>query len=48
MVPEYELTEVRELIEEPYRLIYLVQKEKDQVEVLALIHSAREELKPLN
>jgi toxin ParE1/3/4 len=46
-VPEYELNEVRELIEGPYRLIYLVKPDKDEVEVLAVIHSSRERLKPL-
>lgn len=48
MVPEYELNEVRELIEGPYRVIYLIQTENDEVEVLAVIHSAREGLKPLS
>jgi toxin ParE1/3/4 len=48
MVPEYELNEVRELIEGPYRLIYLIHEDKDEIEVLAVIHSARERLKPLN
>lgn len=48
MVPEYELNEVRELVERPYRVIYLVQTERDQIEVLAVIHSAREALKPMN
>lgn len=48
MTPEYELNEVRELIEGPYRVIYFVGTENDQIEVLAVIHSAREELKPLN
>jgi plasmid stabilization system protein ParE len=48
MVPEYEINEVRELIEEPYRVIYLVKKEKGEIAVLAVIHSARERLKPLN
>lgn len=48
MVPEYELNEVRELIEGSYRLIYLINEGKDVIEVLALIHSARERLKPLD
>ena len=48
MVPEYELNEVRELIEGSYRLIYLINEDKDAIEVLALIHSARERLKPLD
>ena len=47
MVPEYELNEVRELIEGSYRVIYLVKEEKNQIEVLAVIHSVREGLKPL-
>jgi len=45
MVPEYELNEVRELIEGRYRIIYLL--EAAQVQVLAVIHGAREELRPL-
>lgn len=48
MVPEYEINEVRELIEGSYRVIYLVKDEKDGIEVLAVIHSARESLKPLD
>lgn len=48
MVPEYELNEVRELIEGAYRLIHLVKDQKNEIEVLAVIHSARERLKPLN
>ena len=47
MVPEYELNEVRELIEGSYRIIYLVKEDEDQLEVLAVIHSSREGLKPL-
>lgn len=46
MVPEYEINEVRELIERPYRMIYLIKE--DGIEVLAVIHSARESLKPLD
>jgi len=45
MVPEYELNEVREVIEGRYRIIYLV--ESAQVQVLAVIHGAREQLRPL-
>jgi mRNA-degrading endonuclease RelE of RelBE toxin-antitoxin system len=48
MVQEYELNEVRELIEGSYRLIYLINVEKDVIEILALIHSAGESLKPLD
>ena len=47
MVPEYELNEVRELIEGLYRIIYLINEEKDQIEILAVIHSSRERLQPL-
>ena len=47
MVPEYELNEVRELIEDSYRIIYLINEEKDQIEVLAVIHTSRERLEPL-
>ena len=45
MVPEYELNEVREVIDGRYRIIYLV--EAAQVQVLAVIHGARQELRPL-
>lgn len=47
-VPEYEINEVREVIEGLYRMIYLVKDQDDQIEVLAVIHSARESLKPLD
>ena len=45
MLPEYELNAVREVIEGRYRIIYLV--EATQVQVLAVIHGAREPLPPL-
>jgi toxin ParE1/3/4 len=45
IVPEYELNEVREVIEGRYRIIYLV--EAAQVQVLAVVHGAREPLRPL-
>jgi toxin ParE1/3/4 len=45
VVPESELPEVRELIEGRYRIIYLI--EAGQVQVLAVIHGAREEFRPL-
>ena len=38
-VPEYEIDEVRQVIESSYRLIYLIQEE--QVEILAVIHTSR-------
>ena len=37
MVPEYEISEVRQVIESSYRLIYLIKEE--QIEVLAIIHT---------
>jgi plasmid stabilization system protein ParE len=39
MVPEYQATEIREIIEKPYRIIYCIKK--DQIDVLAVIHGAR-------
>jgi plasmid stabilization system protein ParE len=39
MVPEYEIDEVRQVLESPYRIIYLVKEE--QVEVPAIIHTTR-------
>ena len=38
-VPEYEIDEVRQVIESSYRLIYLIKE--NQVEVLAVIHTSR-------
>ena len=42
MVPEYEIDEVRQVIEGPYRIIYLFKE--DQTEILALIHTSRKGL----
>lgn len=42
MVPEYEIDEVRQVIESLYRLIYLIKEE--QVEILAVIHTSRKGL----
>jgi plasmid stabilization system protein ParE len=39
MVPEYEIDEVRQVTEDSYRIIYLIKEE--QIEVLAIIHTAR-------
>jgi plasmid stabilization system protein ParE len=39
MVPEYETTRIREVIEGPYRIIYYIKP--DQIDVLAVIHGAR-------
>ena len=47
IVPEYELNEVREVIEGSYRIIYLIKEDEGQIEVLAVIHSSREGLNPL-
>ncbi len=47
MVREYELNEVREVIEGSYRIIYLIKEDEDQIEVLTVIHSSREGLNPL-
>jgi len=46
MVPEYELNEVREVIEGPYRIIYLIDFGQQKIEVLAVIHGSREQLRP--
>ncbi|MBV8859412.1 MAG: type II toxin-antitoxin system RelE/ParE family toxin [Acidobacteria bacterium] len=42
MVPEYEIDEVRQVLESPYRLIYLIKEA--QVEILAVIHTSRKGL----
>jgi toxin ParE1/3/4 len=42
MVPEYEIDEVRQVIESSYRLIYLIKEE--QGEILAVIHTSRKGL----
>ena len=47
MVPEYELNEVREVIEGSYRIIYLIKEDEGRIEVLAVIHASREGIKPL-
>ena len=39
-VPEYEMESLREVIEGPYRIIYLVKS--DQLDVIAVIHEARD------
>ena len=41
MVPEYESNEVREVLEWPYRIIYLIRSEQSRVEVLTVIHGSR-------
>jgi toxin ParE1/3/4 len=39
-VPEYEMDELREAVEGPYRVIYYIKP--DQVDVIAVIHGARD------
>jgi len=38
IVPEYEISQIREVIEGPYRIIYYIKP--DQIDVLAVIHGA--------
>jgi toxin ParE1/3/4 len=38
IVPEYEISLIREVIEGPYRIIYYIKP--DQIDVLAVIHGA--------
>jgi toxin ParE1/3/4 len=40
MVPEYETTQIREIVEGPYRIIYHVKP--GQIDVLAVIHGAQD------
>jgi toxin ParE1/3/4 len=40
VVPEFRRTDFREVIEPPYRIVYRVRP--DQIDVLAVIHGARE------
>lgn len=42
MVPEYEIDEVRQVLEGQYRITYLIKE--DQIEILALIHTSRKGL----
>jgi addiction module RelE/StbE family toxin len=42
-VPEYELEQIREVIEGAYRIIYYIKP--DQIDVLAVIHGARNVLR---
>jgi len=39
-VPEYEMEQIREVIEGPYRIIYYVKA--DQIDVLAVLHGAQD------
>jgi toxin ParE1/3/4 len=38
-VPEYEMEQIREVIEGPYRIIYYIKA--DQIDVLAVLHGAQ-------
>jgi toxin ParE1/3/4 len=38
-VPEYDLDQIREVIEWPYRIIYHIKS--DQIDVIAVLHGAR-------
>jgi plasmid stabilization system protein ParE len=42
MVPEYEIDEVRQVLESSYRIIYFIKEA--QVEILAVIHTSRKGL----
>ncbi len=42
LVPEYEIDEVRQVLEGSYRIIYLIKEE--QIEVLAVVHTSRKGL----
>ncbi|MEO6193377.1 MAG: type II toxin-antitoxin system RelE/ParE family toxin [Thermoanaerobaculia bacterium] len=39
LVPEYEMPDIRELIEKPYRIIYRVMA--NQIDILAVVHGAQ-------
>lgn len=39
-VPEYEMEQIREVIEGPYRIIYHIKP--DQIDVLAVIHGSQD------
>ena len=42
-VPEYDIDQIREIIEGPYRIIYHIKP--DQIDVLAVIHGAMDVLR---
>lgn len=43
VVPEYQLEQIREVIEVPYRIIYFIKL--DQIDVLAVVHAASDALR---
>ena len=42
-VQEYEIDQIREVIEGPYRIIYYIKP--DQIDVLAILHGAQDVLR---
>ena len=42
-VPEYEMSQIREVLEGSYRIIYYIKPE--QIDVLAVLHGAQDKLK---
>ena len=42
-VPEYDLEQIREMLEGSYRIIYHIKH--DQIDVIAVLHTARNELR---
>jgi len=42
-VPEYDMDQIREFIENPYRIIYHIKS--DQIDVIAVLHGARDVLR---
>jgi len=42
-VPEYDMDQIREVVEGPYRVIYHIKP--DRIDVLAVIHAARDVLR---
>ena len=45
-VPEYDMDQIREVIEQPYRIIYHIKP--DQIDIIAVIHGARDVLRTWN
>lgn len=43
VVPGFDIEQIREVIEEPYRIIYYVKP--DQIDILAVIHGAMNSIK---
>jgi toxin ParE1/3/4 len=46
IVPEFEMDQIREVIEGPYRIIYYIKL--DQIDVLAVLHGAQNVLREDN